>query len=361
MFYTYQDVFNACKYISNRFGVNFSTYLLSGITKGFITSDRKKPYAGVDLDLIDRPYNERLILKYLVKNFSAAQLAKLSTKRFVNKTKIGCHVIREFNRFDIKLPVLKFLMDGNHAIIDQIRRYKKEHPSTIIIGRLFTDNDFNYIHYNDYQKAADTFWLINAHFVEKTRDFVDFYEGQNEPSVASADAVKRYCEFELARMHKFLQEGVKSCHGNFSTGTPDVQTLDPDVFYYKPAIEFGMQHGCLYGRHEYGFPYIGSDYVPSLNFGYSCGRFQLENKIWKLKPLTAITEFGIDPIDNSQARTQDYMEQIHWYNNILLREQHVIGATIFTVGSYPDTRWKLYDLEKINMIEKLKQYNNNRF
>ncbi len=350
--YTYQDVFNAIKYISKRFKKPYNSYFSCGITTNFTNSKRKLSYDSVNIDNINIPYNERLILKYMLKTYTSEELVKLTKETFNAKTKLGCHSIKSFNRHDIKFPVVKFILDGNNEIVEQVRTYKKNNPSCIIIGRYFTDNLFNYSNYSDVDKAAKDFYIINYNFINSTYDFVDFYEGQNEPDVSTINKVKKYTAFEIARMSLFLSHSIKSCHGNFSVGTPDLQESNPDTYPYIDAIKFGYENGCIYGRHEYGTPTMQTGY------NWTTGRFEREFKLWNIKPLTVITECGIDPIKN--VDTSKYMEQLDWYNEVLLKYENVIGGTIFTIGSY-DNNWAAYDLEKIGIIEQLKQYNNSKF
>jgi len=193
---------------------------------------------------------------------------------------------------------------------------------------------------------------------------IDAWESYNEPVVQSPEAMQRLAAFEAERTRLLAQAGIRSCIGNFATGTPSLE-LWPHFF---PALQAVKEHNGFLGLHEYSAPYMW----------FGSGPYQLEEgvnegdegwltlryrKVYRqfLQPAgldvtLLITETGIDgQIQNrpgpqglgwqdfqkfwkeqGQVRTTApgfYIEQLAWYDSQLQQDYYVRGASIYALGA----------------------------
>ena len=245
---------------------------------------------------------------------------------------------------------------------------------------------------------------------------IRLWEGANEPVWVTREQMEWYAQFEIARMSILADYGLRAVIGSFSTGSPP----DELIPYFIPAIQEAIKRNGVLGLHEYGGVWIfwmtgtwqmqyrpdGSpknwnEYNKDMGVGNGEGwttlRYRrLVNKF--LKPAgcgdvkIAITEFGLDrvaptppdfpsghwrdmmnnnwgrhdgigdPIDYWRGAEKNperyYAEQMIWYDKQLQLDPNVLGATIFTVGSYGGSEWHNYDISNTSVINCLCDYIN---
>jgi hypothetical protein len=196
---------------------------------------------------------------------------------------------------------------------------------------------------------------------------VDYWEGYNEPGNLSASEMGWYARFEERRVEILAQNGRKACIGNFSTGTPDVRTEIWEAFY--PAIDAAMAHEGVLGLHEYSAPTMDTYFDPAAGEGWHTGRYRKVYRQFLIPtgreiPLV-ITETGIDggvsPPCNSGGcgwkgyqSSDNYFNQLKWYDSLLQQDSYVLGATIFCL-ELPDPAWNSFDIAG-DVLNKLIEY-----
>jgi len=202
---------------------------------------------------------------------------------------------------------------------------------------------------------------------------IDAWESYNEPVPSSLAAMQRYAAFEAERTRLLAEEGIRSCVGNFATGTPPLE-LWPD---FIPAVQAVKEYDGFLGLHEYSAPYMwfGSgpyQLQPGVNEGDEGWLTLRYRKVYRqyLQPAglevpLLITETGIDgqvtgrpgPVGKGwldfqqywqkegQVRTTTaafYVEQLAWYDAELLQDHYVKGASIFALGA--TSGWETFEL-----------------
>jgi hypothetical protein len=168
--------------------------------------------------------------------------------------------------------------------------------------------------------------------------------------------------------------GLKCVIGNFSTGSPDL-ALWPAFF---PALQAAKQHQAVLGVHEYSCPWMwwmtgkhqldpnedeGDEGWTTLRYRKIYRQHLLPNGLGV--PLV-ITECGIDPLvnpkppgapagtwrhlggfwtdhDDEPDKADYYVRQLIWYDKELQKDDYVVGATVFTWGSFGPP-WSDFDV-----------------
>lgn len=213
------------------------------------------------------------------------------------------------------------------------------------------------------------------------------WEAFNEPP-ADAAMVKAYGEFEAERQRIMADNGFKCCIGNFAVGTPDF----PIWSEFYPALEAAHQYHNLIGLHEYGALWLDAFYGPNQLRALQVGQRQpmpaqyaegwltfRYRMVWNqhIKPngwtnaRIALTEFGLmsaappeinaiagDPVgswktcgkawsklDGRPDTEQYYVEQLEWVDRQMQADPYMVGATIFTWGTFPDSAWQADEID----------------
>ena len=244
---------------------------------------------------------------------------------------------------------MQFLRDAKPRIVKildsfgQAAEIKQFSPETRILGRIFLPSQP--MDGSPSQRAQE-WWDRTRHLILQY-PAVDYWEGYNEPVIQSTVLMRWYAEFESARVLLLAQNGRKAVIGSFSTGNPDL-SLWPEFF---PAIDTAREHGGILGLHEYGTP-MQQFYEPPLAEGWLCGRYR---KVYrqhlipngKTIPL-AITETGVDVVPpvgwKNHFTGEEYFSQLIWYDSLLLEDDYVMGATIFSL-EIPN--WNDFDIAPI--------------
>ncbi len=185
--------------------------------------------------------------------------------------------------------------------------------------------------------------------------------------------MQRYATFEAERTRLLAQEGIRSCVGNFATGTPEL-ALWPD---FLSAVQAVKEHNGFLGLHEYSAPYMWFGSGPhqleeGVNEGDEGWLTLRYRKVYRqfLQPAglevpLLITETGIDGQvqnrpgpsglgwqdfqkfwkDQGDVRTTAagfYIEQLAWYDRELRKDDYVKGASIYALGA--SRGWGSFDL-----------------
>jgi hypothetical protein len=216
---------------------------------------------------------------------------------------------------------------------------------------------------------------------------ITYWEGHNEPVWNSEEEMDWYARFEVERMRLMAERGLKCVIGNFATGSPDL-ALWPA---FLPALRAARQHQAILGLHEYSCPWMwwmtgrhqldptadeGDEGWTTLRYRKVYRQHLIPNGLGDV-PLV-ITECGIDPLvnpkppgapggawkhlgsfwaehDDEPDKADYYFRQLVWYDRELQKDDYVIGATIFTWGSF-GRPWSDFDVAGTDVATKLITY-----
>ncbi len=165
-----------------------------------------------------------------------------------------------------------------------------------------------------------------------------------------------YAQFEAERVRLLAANGLKACIANFSVGNPDL----PLWPHFYPAFEAAQAHGGILGLHEYGTP-MQQHFDEQSGEGWFTARYRKLYRQYlipdgKVIPL-AITETGVDVVPpvgwKNHYIEAEYLEQLKWYDSVLLEDDYVLGATIFAL-EIPG--WWSFDIAPI--VDELVDYVN---
>jgi hypothetical protein len=216
---------------------------------------------------------------------------------------------------------------------------------------------------------------------------ITYWEGHNEPVWNTDEEMDWYAQLEVERMRLMTDKGLKCVIGNFATGTPDL-ALWPA---FLPAIRAAKKYQAILGLHEYSCPWMwwmtgkhqldpsedqGDEGWTTLRYRKVYRQYLIPNGLGDV-PL-AITECGIDPLvnpkppgakagtwrqlgsfwkerDNEPDKADYYFRQLVWYDKELQKDNYVIGATVFTWGSFGKP-WSDFDVGGTEVAHKLIKY-----
>jgi hypothetical protein len=301
-------------------------------------------------------------------------------------TKLGAHVLRVVGELGDYIKagpaVVKFVGDWGTA--------KDVPKSTLVIGRKFEGSYDAQLQRNTGKtplEAAQQFvgdqletYQFNPH--------ITYWEGHNEPVWNTEEEMGWYAQFEVERMKLMANQGLKCVIGNFATGTPDL-ALWPA---FLPALRAAKQYQAILGLHEYSCPWMwwmtgkhqldpnadeGDEGWTTLRYRKIYRQYLIPNGVGDV-PL-AITECGIDPLvnpkppeagsggtwkglrsfwkkhDNEPDNADYYFRQLVWYDKEMQKDDYVVGATIFTWGSFGKP-WSSFDVAGTEVAQKLVTY-----
>lgn len=301
-------------------------------------------------------------------------------------TKLGPHVLREApdlaEYLRTKTAVVK--LAGNWGMGTQVPQ------GVLVVGR---KHEARYD--AQYQRATGKTPLEAAQqFVKgqlptyQANPHIEYWEGHNEPVWNTEEEMGWYAQFEAERMRLMTDLGLKCVIGNFATGAPPL-ALWPAFF---PALEAAQEHHALLGLHEYSCPWLwwmtgGHQLNPDedeADEGWTTLRYRkvyrqhlIPNRLGNV-PLV-ITECGIDPLvnpkppeagfggtwkqlggfwarhDGEPDAADYYFRQLVWYDEELQKDDYVVGATVFTWGSYGPP-WEGFDVAGTDVARKLIAY-----
>ena len=249
-------------------------------------------------------------------------------------------------------PPLVVLLDHSSVWHD----VKAASPHTIFVGRVYqefepdlSDPDFDPI------EAASEHCDSVLPWAERMGKTCSYWQGINEPIIASAEAMKRLAEFDAERVRILSREGFRAVVGTFSVGTPELYYWN----YFVPALEAARQyHGAL-ALHQYAWPTLDENSTWLALRHRKVYEGDPEH-LWEglpehLKSLPLlITECGLDGLIEpgppprgwrtlyAQAPLE-YLRQLSWYDAELQKDPYVMGAAIYCCG-VADKTWHSYDI-----------------
>lgn len=274
-------------------------------------------------------------------------------------------------------------------------------PGVTLIGRVYASNPRTA---EEQQKSGEAPEAAARRFIDAQKEkyrlnpAIKIWEGHNEPVWNSPDEMKWYAAFDVARLKILADMGLRGVIACFATGNPgDIELWK----WYLPAVEAAKQHNGILGLHEYSSPWVwwmSGKYQMNPNEdagdeGWTTLRYRkVMHKYLKPAGLDdvqiAITEFGLDrvgpvpqgassgnwrtdagwwpnhdgkrdPIDYWRNGGRDaeryYAEQMIWYDGEIRKDPNVLGATIFTLGSFGPP-WSEYDIDGTRVIQTLADY-----
>lgn len=247
-------------------------------------------------------------------------------------SKLSIHLSGYPNKvFDIlekmQPSVVKVFNQNSEMNIDEIRR----RCSALIIYREFVDLD--------YHQPADAFYFKMKNSLDKLRGRGIIWEGLNEPvtdSIQDAQALNAWYVRFAQIMHS---EGEKVAGFSWSTGNPTPAKWDSIVPYVVDAAAAVDVHAF----HEYY-----STWGKGQDWGYY-RRFEQAMPDYARKPVV-ITECGLDDTGqpnggwNGRVTAAQYVDILKQYDQVLLQDPYVLGATIFQWG---DGGWPSFDLSPV--------------
>ncbi len=297
-------------------------------------------------------------------------------------TKLGAHVL-------VSVPELADYIRARPAVIKLVGDWgmaQEIPPDILVIGRKC--QDYNAEHHR--HTGQTPFEAAEQLFSDqlptyRANPYIKYWEGHNEPVWGSTEDMAWYAQFEVERMRLMADEGLKCVIGNFSTGTPDL-ALWPA---FLPALQTARKYKAILGLHEYSCPWMWwmtgkCQLDPSADErdeGWTTLRYR---KVYRqhLIPNGAgdvplvITECGIDPLvnpkppsvgaggtwkelgnfwaehDKEPDKADYYFRQLVWYDQELQKDDYVIGATVFTWGSFGGG-WAKFDVAGTSVAQKL--------
>lgn len=236
-------------------------------------------------------------------------------------------------------------------------------------------------HLNPKAKAAE--WFSRMLPTIQKAPFA-YWESFNE--MDNWNYLSHYGEFEAERQRIMAESGYRCCIGNFAVGGPPI--VDPNDVWPKfyPALEAAHRYKNILGLHEYGALWMDTYYGPNSLQRLQAGQripfpesyeegwlFGLYRKVWNkhIKPngwtdtRIAITEMGLMSAAPAEINAlvgypvgswrtcfeawarlsgrndpeQFYFEQLQWVDRQFQKDPYVVGGTIFTWGTFPESAW----------------------
>ncbi len=289
-------------------------------------------------------------------------------------SKLGLFVTRNDPR------IFDLLRTGNVTLVKTLEydpnfvaEIKSISPKTLVVGRMDVPQ-VNLADMADPKAAAQAFadQLLPIATEPRRMAAIDAWESFNEPAPGDQDQMSRLAEFEAHRVELFAGAGIRSCIGNFSSGSPPLEWWPQ----FRPAIEAAIKHKGYLGLHEYGAPTLqyGTSQDPlgwavnGADEGWLTLRYR---KVYsgylkpnKLNIPILLTEVGIDGLVTNRPGPDgkgwidfatywdslgmgtdapgNYIEQLAWYDAHLQQDSYVLGAAIFAAAASPG--WESYEL-----------------
>jgi len=278
-------------------------------------------------------------------------------------------------------------------------------PEVLLSGRIFEEYDL--VAEAESGLAPDEAaaqWVERQQIQYHQYPAITIWEGPHEPAIGDAHDPQQvarmawYAAFEAERLRRLADLGLRGVVGNFATGMPDL----PLWSAFFPALEAAERFNGYLGLHEYSSPWMwwltgvyqpenyegrsasnegdtgwttlryrkvyrdylapngfgqvpliitecGLDAIGEISAGQSDGAWKAHKRFWKKH-----TGYG-DPIPYWKRREKDpaeyYAEQLLWYDAELQKDDYVVAAAIFTVGTH--SGWKQYDIAGTETARRL--------
>lgn len=277
----------------------------------------------------------------------------------MTKSKLGIYVI-SLNGIDIldyvrrAMPRVILSMDHSHDIWQQVKQIS---PNTFILGRYYLDDGEQV--FDQPEINATNFFNRMKPEAEKMHGIYDAWMGYNESVIHSDTEASNLSRFYVQWGRLMRDAGFKTAAYSFATGNPSAGFPNPDGHGNEPnfwsLLVDGIRACDFLSLHEYSAPHM-----QDLQ-GYLCLRYR---HVWDLLPPEArkpviISETGIDGgVIPGGAEAQKgwtffanetgYLGQLQWYDNNLLADDYLLGATIFTINAWG--KQDSFSIANANMI-----------
>jgi hypothetical protein len=279
------------------------------------------------------------------------------------KSKLGIYVI-SLGGVDVvdyvrrARPRVILSLDHN---LETWRQVKQISPNTFLLGRYYLD-DGEQIYFDQPEVRATEFFNRMRPDMEKMRGVYDAWMGYNETVINNETEARRLSQFYRRWGDLMRDAGLKSAAYSFATGNPAAGFPNPDGNGNEPNYWQFLAEGlraCDYlSLHEYSAPLMKT------LVGFLCLRYR---HVWDILPPDArrpiiITETGIDGgVIPGGAMAQKgwtfftnedgYLSELKWYDEKLLEDDFVIGATIFSLNP-----WGIQGSFAIDRADKIRDY-----
>jgi len=231
-------------------------------------------------------------------------------------------------------PAVVKIMNSHFEAAQEIKQFS---PNTFIVGRIHSLDEPTV---GDPEKKAQEWFDKNKGTIGSYSGF-NCWEGYNEPAFKDKDGMEWFSKFEIKRMKLLESIGRKACIGNFAVGNPEIELWE----YFADALNYASSNGHYLALHEYGNP----------SMKYDSEWLSLRHrKVYEQYGLTlplVITETGIDTSSREQdggwksvTTSEDYINQLKWYDSELQKDDYVIGAAIFHYGFFGWDSFEISDL-----------------
>ncbi len=248
---------------------------------------------------------------------------------------LGSYPSNAFDTLEKMQPsVVKVFNQNSEMNIDEIRR----RCGALIIYREYTNLD--------YHQAADAFYFQIKNSLDKLRGRGIIWEGINEPVPSSVDDAKALNAWFVRFAQIMHSEGERVAGFSWSTGNPTPTQWN----YVIPNVVEAAAVVDVHAFHEYYSPQ-GKEQDWGLY-----RMFEQAMPPQSRKPVI-ITECGYDdsgqPSGGYQGKISNsqYMQILKAYDQVLLQDPYVLGATIYQWG---DGNWPSFDLTPL--IPQLSDY-----
>jgi len=210
------------------------------------------------------------------------------------------------------------------------------------------------------EKAADMLCGDEGHMErwKYEKDVVDYWEILNENDPPSIEGHVWLAQFFIAAMDIAEANDYKLALFSYSTGVP--QWHEWEAIVESEVFARAKAGGHVLALHEYNWPVTDyrwgeatEDQPPYEDRGVLTGRYRYLYRDFLIPrdeviPLL-ITESGLDPVlggpPGEGPWQERYVEEMIWYDTKLREDDHVVGATMFTIG--PTSQWTYYDYEEL--------------
>lgn len=279
------------------------------------------------------------------------------------KSKLGIYVI-SLGGVDVveyvrqAMPRVILSMDHNPGTWQQVKQVS---PNTMIVGRHYVDDGDQIFADQPVQRATALFNNMKPD-MEKMRGIYDAWMGYNESVINSESDARALSQFYVTWGNLMRAANLKSAAYSFATGTPAAGFPNPDGNGNEPNYWAFLADGlraCDYlSLHEYSAPLM-----KTLE-GFLCLRYRHVHDILPAdarRPII-ITETGIDGgVIAGGASAQKgwtfftnedgYLSELQWYDNNLLSDDYVLGATIYSLNP-----WGIQGSFAIDQADKIRDY-----
>ena len=210
-------------------------------------------------------------------------------------------------------------------------------------------------------RAAD---MMNQHMPhwEFEQDVVDYWEVLNEDN--DYPTIREHvwlAQFYIAAMDIAEYNGHRLALFTYSTGVP--QWHEWEAIVETGVFARAKAGGHALALHEYDWPVADyrwneptEDLPPHEDRGVLNCRYRYLYRDFLIPrgeviPLV-ITEAGLDPVlvsaghpNPSQPWRERYVEEMIWYDTKLREDDYVVGAAMFSIGTFAN--WRDYDYEEL--------------